>query len=71
MSTVAEIEAALTRLSPEDLRRVEAILRRLQENGPADVAELERRNGFDAFPRRQGGQVTVEVVRQLCAEEGV
>jgi len=32
-----------------------------------DVAELERRNGFDVFPERTAPPVTVETVRQICA----
>lgn len=35
------------------------------------VAELERINGFAVLGERAGGRATVEMVRQLCAEEGV
>lgn len=37
--------------------------------GKVDVAELERRNGFEVFPERTAPQATVELVRQICAEE--
>ena len=39
--------------------------------GKVDVAELERRNGFDVFPERAAPPVTVETVRQICAEESI
>ena len=76
MSTLAEIEAALPKLSTEELAQVEAALRRLRQRdnsgaAVADVSELERQNGFAVFPERAGGQVTADTVRQLCAEEGV
>ena len=35
------------------------------------VAELERRNGFDPFPERNGEQVTIDSVRRLCDEDGI
>jgi hypothetical protein len=72
MSTLAEIETALTELAPEDLVRVEAMLRRLREREEMSaLVKLERENGFDVFPERAGGAVTVERVRQLCTEEGI
>jgi len=37
MSTLAEIEAVLPKLSPEELARVEAALRRLRRGRDADV----------------------------------
>ena len=39
--------------------------------GKMDVAELERRNGFAVFPERSAPPVTVEIVRQICAEEAI
>ena len=73
MSTLSEIEAALSELTPDDLRRVEEMLQRLRRRASTEesVAELERRNGIDPLPERSGGVVTIEFVRRLCAEEGV
>lgn len=73
MSALSIIEAALSELRPDELPRVEEMLRRLRLQASADegLAELERQNGFDPLPKRAGGVVTVESVRQLCAEEGV
>ena len=70
MSTLAEIEKALPQLSAEDLRRLEAALRRIRQGVGLDVAELERRNGFAVLPERTGARATIEAVRQLCMEEG-
>lgn len=39
--------------------------------GKVDMAELERRNGFEVFPERSAPLVTVETVRQICAEEAI
>jgi hypothetical protein len=39
--------------------------------GKLDVAELERRNGFAVFTERSAPPVTVEIVRQICAEEAI
>jgi hypothetical protein len=73
--SVHEIETALSVLSPEELARVEETPRALRSrrgesaaNGKADPA---LKNGFDVFPKRVGEPVTIEFVRQLCAEEGV
>ena len=76
MSTVSEIEAALDKLTAEELARVEAALRRRREEVSTrvrdfDVAELERSSGFDVFPERTGPPVTIETVRRLCAEEDI
>ena len=76
MSTVTEIEAALPLLSPEDLARVEAAVQRLKRwagaaRAEADLAALERANGFDVLPEREGARVTVEDVQRLCVEEGI
>lgn len=54
---------------------VSALLRRALglDAAPGDIAssELERRNGFEAFPERPGPQATVEGVQQICREEGL
>ena len=73
VNTLAAIEAALSELTPDELRRVEEILQRIRNRASTEdnVAELERRNDFDPLPERRGGTVTVEAVRRLCAEEGV
>jgi hypothetical protein len=39
--------------------------------GPQELAELERRNGFEVFPERPGAKATVEGVAQICREEGI
>ncbi len=55
MSTVAEIEAILPELSAEDLRRVEAALRRLQGKGDADVVPRNPQlRALDALQARLG-----------------
>lgn len=76
MSTLAEIEAALPKLSPDELERLESFVQRLRRlvgggSAPVDIAALERQNGFDALPERRGEPVTVEAVRQLLLEEGI
>ncbi len=74
MSTVTEIETALGELSADELQRVEAALRRLQRQRTGhspDIAAVERRNGFDVLPQREGAAATAEDVRRLCADEGI
>lgn len=73
VNTLATIEAALSELKPDELEHVDEILQRLRLRASTGegMAELERRNGFDPLPDRHGGVVTVETVRQLCAEEGI
>jgi hypothetical protein len=75
MSTLAEIENVLPKLTPDELARLESRVHQLQrqrgQGGNADVAELERRNGFDVFSPRNAQRITVEAVQQLCAEEGI
>lgn len=73
--SVHEIEAALSALSAEELARVEETLRALrsrhsesERNGKSDST---LKNGFDVFPQRAGEPVTIELVRELCAEEGI
>ena len=54
MSTLAEIEAALPELSAEELRRVEAVLRRLQSrlSETASVQGNPRLKALDALQAR-------------------
>jgi len=69
--SIAEIETALTELHPEDLERVEALVRELQALRTSDIEELEQRNGFSALPRRSNVPVTSKDVDRLCEEEGI
>lgn len=72
MSTLAEIEAAVADLTPEEVAHLENLLRELR--GQADEArlqELYRRTGVHPLPKRGGPPVTVELVRQICDEEGI
>ena len=75
LGSVREIEAALSALSAEELARIEETLRVLRSrrsgSAPNDSADPALKNGFDIFPKRIGAPVTVEFVRQLCAEEGI
>lgn len=70
-----EIETALSGLSAEELAHVEITLRTLRaRNIPAARRDGEKaalKNGFDVFPKRPGEPVTIELVRQLCVEEGI
>jgi hypothetical protein len=73
MSTVQEIEQAVERLSNDDLRRVEAVLRRVQQRQytAGKLGAIERTNGFDVLPQRPGPRATAEDVHELCAEAGI
>ncbi len=71
MGTLAEIEAAAA-LSPEEQKHLEAFLRGLREQAEeAHLQELYRRIGVHPLPGRGGPPVTVELVRQICEEEGI
>ena len=72
MSTLTEIEAAAATLSPEEQKHLEIFLRELREQTEeARLRELYRRTGLHPFPKRGGPPVTVELVRQICEEEGI
>ena len=72
MSTLAEIEAAAATLSPDEMEKLETFLRELREQAEeARLQELYRRTGIHPFPKRGGPPVTVELVRQICEEEGI
>ena len=72
MSTLAEIEAAVIALTPQEMAHLEKLLRELREqSGEARLQELYRRTGVHPLPKRGGPPVTVELVRQICEEEGI
>ena len=73
MTTLAEIEAAAATLSAEEQAQLEAFLRerRAKDAETADLEALAHRNGFFPLPRRSNKIVTIEMVRQLCEEEGI
>ena len=52
MSTVAEIEAALPELSPEELRRVEVLLHQLQQRQSTALPKNPRLQALDALQAR-------------------
>ena len=54
MSTVAEIEAALPELSAEELRRVEALLHRLQSQPSSERKNNPRIDALNALQVRLG-----------------
>ena len=72
MSTLVEIEAAAATLSPEEQKQLEAFLRELREQAEeARLQAIYQRIGLHPLPRRDGPPVTVELVRQICDEEGI
>ena len=72
MSTLAEIEAAAATLSPEEQKLLEDFLRELRAKAEeARLQELYRITGVHPLPKRGGPPVTVELVRQICEEEGI
>ena len=72
MSTVAEIEAALSTLSPEELRQVEDALHRLQEvRSDDELEELYKLTGFHPLPKRGGPPITNEFINGLREELGI
>jgi hypothetical protein len=72
MSTLTEIEAAAATLSPAEMKRLEDFLReRRTEVEEAHLQELYLINGVHPLPKRGGPPVTVELVQQICAEEGI
>ena len=72
MSTLAEIEAAAATLSPEEMKQLEDFLRELRAQAEeAELREIHRRLGVHPLPKRGGPPVTVELVQQICEEEGI
>ena len=72
MSTLAEIEAAVASLTPQEMARLENLLHELrtrQEEG--ELEELYRSIGFVPLPKRAGQSVTRAMVRQLREEEDI
>jgi len=74
--SLREIERALSGLSAEELAHVEITLRTLRARKVPATArrngeKAALKNGFDIFPKRPGEPVTIELVRQLCVEEGI
>jgi len=74
-----ELYAAAERLARSQKKNLGQVVSELLRRAlglstePEDMAaaELERRNGFDAFPERTGPKATVEAVQQLCRDEGI
>lgn len=72
MSTLAEIEAAAAALSPAEMKQLEDFLRELREQAEeAELLEIYRQTGVHPLPKRGGPPVTVELVQQICDEEGI
>jgi len=72
MSTLAEIEAAASTLSPEEMKQLEDFLRGLRaEAEEKQLQEIYKRIGLHPLPRRGGPPVTVELVQQIIEEEGI
>jgi hypothetical protein len=72
MSTLTEIEAAAARLPRAEQEALFAHLAVvLRRTATERITELERANGVALLRERPGAPVTVETVRQLCAEEGI
>jgi hypothetical protein len=73
MSTLAEIEAAVVTLGPRELDQLEKLLLELraQHQRESSLQDLYRVTGFDPLPKRSEKVITIEMVRQLCEEEGI
>ena len=71
MSTVAEIKAALPKLSEAELGQVEALLAEVRQKHLMELVELERSNGFESFEARPGRVMTIADVDLLIADEGL
>ena len=69
MSTLAEIEAAVTSLTPQEMAHLENLLRELRAQAEeAHLQELYRRTGVHPLPRRSNVVVTNEMINQLREE---
>jgi hypothetical protein len=72
MSTLAEIEAAIVSLTPQEMAHLESLLHELRaRQEEAHLEELYRQIGFVPLPKRAGQPVTREMVRKLREEEGI
>lgn len=72
MSTLAEIEAAVASLTTQEMAHLENLLHELRAQvEEKELQEIYQRIGLHPLPRRGGPPVTVELVRQICEEEGV
>jgi hypothetical protein len=69
---ITEIESALRLMPPEELDRVEGIVREIRRRKQDQAEEqLERANGFCSLPRRAAVLATSETVRSICDKEGI
>ena len=73
MSTLAEIEAAVATLRPEEIARLQTFLQELcaQTAEEQRLQELYQRTGFHPFPKHSGRIVTNEMVQQLREAEDI
>lgn len=70
--SIAEIEAALNLLRPDELDLVEGILQQIRKRErAAEEEQLEQANGFSVLPRRAAALVTSEEVQRICDEDGI
>ena len=69
MSTLAEIEAAVTSLTPQEMAHLENLLHELRAQAEEKhLQELYRRTGVHPLPRRSNVVVTNEMINQLREE---
>lgn len=72
MSTLAEIEAAVATLQPQEMERLEIILHELQERAREErLQELYKLTGFHPLPRRDNRMITNEMVNRIREDEGL
>ena len=71
MSTLAEIEAAVSKLQPAEIERLVGLLHEMTARTREEqrLQELYARTGFHPFPDTGGGPVTPEAVRRLAEDE--
>jgi hypothetical protein len=69
-----EVYEAAEKIARTEHRKVDEVLSVALRRAlipDSQIVELEKQNGFDVFPARNGSQVTVATVHQLCQEEGL
>lgn len=80
MTTLAEIENAMSNLSADELAHLEVTLRRLREGAEeastntkssSAAPAIERQRGVGAFPTRADGPITSEPMRPLDTGDGI
>ncbi len=72
MSTLAEIEAAVVALTPQEMEHLEGLLHELRaQTEEKRLQEIYRRIGLHPLPRRGNIMITNEMVQQLREEEDI